>query len=63
LADAYLVLCVFDSSPARAFAKKAKVAALKALEIDSEHAEALTALGVNLLGDWLRDTLDPKLRV
>ena len=24
---------------------------------------ALTALGVNLLGDWLRDTLDPKLRV
>src|SRR5438874_11564448 len=26
-------------------------------------AHALTALGVNLLGDWLRDTLDPKLRV
>ena len=26
-------------------------------------ALALTALGVNLLGDWLRDTLDPKLRV
>ncbi|HUF92007.1 MAG TPA: ABC transporter permease, partial [Candidatus Limnocylindria bacterium] len=24
-------------------------------------ALALTALGVNLLGDWLRDTLDPKL--
>ena len=21
------------------------------------------SLGVNLLGDWLRDTLDPKLRV
>ena len=26
-------------------------------------ALAATALGVNLLGDWLRDTLDPKLRV
>ena len=26
-------------------------------------ALALTALGVNLLGDWLRDTLDPKLRL
>lgn len=26
-------------------------------------ALALTALGVNLVGDWLRDTLDPKLRV
>ncbi len=26
-------------------------------------ALALTALGVNLLGDWLRDTLDPKLRI
>lgn len=26
-------------------------------------ALVLTALGVNLLGDWLRDTLDPKLRV
>ena len=26
-------------------------------------ALALTALGVNLLGDWLRDTLDPKLSV
>ena len=24
---------------------------------------ALTALGVNLVGDWLRDVLDPKLRV
>ena len=26
-------------------------------------ALVLTALGVNLLGDWLRDTMDPKLRV
>jgi peptide/nickel transport system permease protein len=26
-------------------------------------ALALTALGVNLLGDWLRDRLDPTLRV
>jgi peptide/nickel transport system permease protein len=26
-------------------------------------ALAMTALGVNLLGDWLRDLLDPKLRV
>ena len=26
-------------------------------------AEPRTMLGVNLLGDWLRDTLDPKLRV
>jgi peptide/nickel transport system permease protein len=26
-------------------------------------ALALTALGINLLGDWLRDLLDPKLRV
>jgi peptide/nickel transport system permease protein len=26
-------------------------------------ALALTALGINLLGDWLRDILDPKLRV
>jgi len=26
-------------------------------------ALALTALGVNLLGDWLRDSLDPRLRV
>jgi len=26
-------------------------------------ALALTALAVNLLGDWLRDTFDPKLRV
>ncbi|PYN67978.1 MAG: peptide ABC transporter permease [Candidatus Rokuibacteriota bacterium] len=26
-------------------------------------ALAVTALSVNLLGDWLRDTLDPKLRV
>ena len=26
-------------------------------------ALALTALGVNLIGDWLRDTLDPKLRI
>jgi peptide/nickel transport system permease protein len=26
-------------------------------------ALAMTALGVNLLGDWLRDRLDPKLRV
>jgi peptide/nickel transport system permease protein len=26
-------------------------------------ALALTALGINLMGDWLRDVLDPKLRV
>src|SRR5258705_12048759 len=26
-------------------------------------ALALTALGVNLVGDWLRDVLDPKFRV
>jgi len=26
-------------------------------------ALALTALGINLVGDWLRDILDPKLRV
>jgi peptide/nickel transport system permease protein len=26
-------------------------------------ALALTALGINLVGDWLRDLLDPKLRV
>ena len=26
-------------------------------------ALAVTALGVNLVGDWLRDSLDPKLRV
>ena len=26
-------------------------------------ALAMTALGVNLLGDWLRDSFDPKLRV
>ena len=26
-------------------------------------ALAVTALGVNLLGDWLRDSLDPKLRI
>jgi peptide/nickel transport system permease protein len=26
-------------------------------------ALAVTALGVNLVGDWLRDTLDPKLRI
>jgi peptide/nickel transport system permease protein len=26
-------------------------------------ALALTALGINLVGDWLRDALDPKLRV
>jgi peptide/nickel transport system permease protein len=26
-------------------------------------ALALTALGINLLGDWLRDSLDPKLRI
>jgi peptide/nickel transport system permease protein len=26
-------------------------------------ALALTALGVNLVGDWLRDVLDPKLRI
>jgi len=26
-------------------------------------ALALTALGINLVGDWLRDVLDPKLRV
>jgi peptide/nickel transport system permease protein len=26
-------------------------------------ALALTALGINLLGDWLRDVMDPKLRV
>ena len=26
-------------------------------------ALALTALGVNLTGDWLRDTLDPRLRI
>ena len=26
-------------------------------------ALAITALGINLLGDWLRDSLDPKLRV
>jgi peptide/nickel transport system permease protein len=26
-------------------------------------ALALTAVGVNLIGDWLRDTLDPKLRI
>ena len=25
-------------------------------------AIAITALGLNLLGDWLRDALDPKLR-
>ena len=24
-------------------------------------ALVLTALGVNLVGDWLRDTLDPRL--
>ena len=27
------------------------------------NGEPFTALGVNLLGDWLRDTFDPKLRV
>jgi peptide/nickel transport system permease protein len=26
-------------------------------------ALALTAFGVNLVGDWLRDILDPKLRI
>ena len=26
-------------------------------------ALALTALGVNLVGDWVRDVLDPKLRI
>ena len=26
-------------------------------------ALALTALGINLVGDWLRDILDPKFRV
>jgi len=26
-------------------------------------ALALTALGVNLVGDWLRDVLDPKFQV
>ena len=26
-------------------------------------ALALTALGINLVGDWLRDVLDPKFRV
>ncbi|HEV8674383.1 MAG TPA: ABC transporter permease [Methylomirabilota bacterium] len=26
-------------------------------------ALALTALGINLVGDWLRDVLDPKLRI
>jgi serine/threonine-protein kinase len=46
LADGYLVMSVYNPTPAKAFASKGKAAALKALEIEPELPEALTALGV-----------------
>jgi TolB-like protein/Tfp pilus assembly protein PilF len=53
LADGFLVLCVFVPNPALGFAAKGKAAALKALEIDPNLAEALAALGfLYLLVDW-----------
>ena len=51
LADAFLVVSVMTFDPAAA--ARAKATALKALEIDAEHAEALTALGtVRGCLDW-----------
>jgi TolB-like protein len=46
LADGYLVLSFFVPDPRLAFAAKGKAAALRALEVDAELAEAYTALGV-----------------
>ena len=53
LADGYLVLSHFAPDPALGFAAKGKAAALKALEIDADLPEALTALGVTVCRlDW-----------
>jgi serine/threonine protein kinase/tetratricopeptide (TPR) repeat protein len=46
LADGYMVLSFFFPNPSLGFGARAKAAALKALEIDADLAEALTALGL-----------------
>jgi len=53
LADGYLVLSVFNPDPARGFAATGKAAALRALEIDADLSESLTALGlIQWCLDW-----------
>jgi len=53
LADAYRVLAVFGLMPPRKAMPQANAAALKALEIDSQRAEAHTSLaGVRFRFDW-----------
>ena len=55
LADGYMVLSFFLPNPAKGFARAARAAALKAIEIDPDLAEALSALAViqaSLDWDW-----------
>jgi pentatricopeptide repeat protein len=53
LADGFLVLAFFDASPARGFLKRAKTAALRALEIRPDMPEALSPLGMTQAAlDW-----------
>ena len=52
LAELYNLLANLELLPPREAAQKAKEAALKALEIDNELAEAHAALGYNRMIDW-----------
>ncbi len=63
LADAYLVMSFFDAGAPADLLKKAKAAALRALEIDRDLPEAHAALGVSvscLDRDW--DAVDEAFR-
>src|SRR5215831_13382611 len=63
LADCYLVLGYFMPNPAKEFAAKGKAAGLKALEIDADLPEALTALGLLYwFNDWNADAGERSLR-
>jgi serine/threonine protein kinase/Flp pilus assembly protein TadD len=53
LADGFMVLGFYDPSPAKAFLKRGKAAAMRALEICPDLVEALTPLGMTqAIVDW-----------
>ena len=53
LADGFLVLAFFDASPAKAYLKRGKAAALRALELRPELGEAYSPLGmIQAALDW-----------
>jgi serine/threonine protein kinase/Tfp pilus assembly protein PilF len=53
LADGFLVLSFYDPSPAKAYSRRGKAAAMKALEICPDLVEALSPLGMTqAVVDW-----------